>query len=821
MPAAVVGSLRVLLSADSAQITSDLGKARAAVKETGAEIRGMGGAGVALRAVTQEIKGVGPALRGVQQAGQIATQSLVLLGEKTAPAVSGITNALAGLVAGGFTPLGIALAAISVGFTLLASKKDDVVSAFAATEERVKSTREALEKLRIELGLVRQGKPSTGTDVDIAGAEAELLRRRNAASQEKQAGFIGSDGVGAFWRNLGSSVLPREGFLPSIDSAEQAARAAVNAQEEFIRTLKDQQKVQAEIEQRRKGTEDSAKREAASQEKIAAATKAAADALAKFDAAQTTRDRALVEKGVDIQSLLNPGVSDPALDRQKGRVHDAIEDLMKAANAPPAEKRELEARIRFEREMLDLLERESAVRKEIAATQAAASKADAMRKENDRSALGLDPALTDRAKALTEYRAEFGEMMRAKEMESLKADSPERARLVAESRRKEDAINREYDARGIETQRSFLGRVDAIRRQAQAATLADDRNQTRVRMEEEDARHSAELRGVNEAQVKGLLTEEQAAQKRDALYSAHIDFRRAITQDGREKELAWLADYNQKVLALAGEGETDQARLASLATEARLAALQEETRKEVEELRRRGEFTRAQEVENAAAGARERITRQGALSSAVTGDDFGAGFQGRISQLREETAGWGRLGAQMADVAVNDLSGGVASALEQIARGSMTAGEAFREFAVDFAFQVARMIEQALIMKAILALFPGLGAAGGAAAGAGASAAASAAPAATGAHGGTWRVGGFGGLDSQLVSMKLSPGELVRVTNGANSGGGQGDVHVALTVRPPAVIADEVMARSSPEARAAIVGSALRRSGRRGMRPRD
>src|SRR5439155_17998434 len=151
---------------------------------------------------------------------------------------------------------------------------------------------------------------------------------------------------------------------------------------------------------------------------------------------------------------------------------------------------------------------------------------------------------------------------------------------------------------------------------------------------------------------------------------------------------------------------------------------------------------------------------------------------------------------------------------------SKTAGEAFREFAVDFAFQVARMIEQALIMKAILALFPGLGAAGGAA-GAGAGAvAAGAGAAATGAHGGTWRVGGFGGLDSQLVTMRLSPGEMVRVTNGANGGGGTGDVHVALSVRPPAVIADEVMAKSSPEARAAVVGSALSRSGRRGMRAR-
>jgi lambda family phage tail tape measure protein len=821
MPAAVVGSLRVLLSADSAQITSDLGKARAAVKETGAEIRGMGGAGVALRAVTTEIKGVGPALRGVQQASQIATQSLALLGEKTTPAVSSLTNALGGLLAGGFTPLGVALAAISVGFSLLASQKEEIVSVFAATEERVKSTREGLEKLRIELGLLRQGKTATAADVDIAGAEDELRRRKNVVGRERQAGFIGSEGVGSFWRNLGSSVLPTEGFLPSIDSAEEAARRAVREQEEFIRTLREQQKVQTEIDQRRKSTEETAKREAASQEKIAAAAKAAAEALAKFDAAETTRDRALREKRVELQSLLNPGTSDASLDRQKGKVHDAIEDLMKAAKASPEERRELEARIRFERDMLDLLEQEQRVRREIAAIESAAAKADALRKENDRAALDGNTSLTDRAKALAAARTEFEEMLGSKEMAALPAASPERARLLAEFRRKEDGINRDFDEKGVEAQRAFLSRVDAIRRQAQAATLADDRNQTRIRLEEEDVRHDAELRSVNDAQTRGFLTEEQAAQKRDGLYAAHIEFRQAITREGREKELAWQADYQQRLLALAGEGETDQARLAALATEQRLAALQEETRKQVEELRRRGELTRAQEVENAAAGARERIARQGQLQQAVTGDDFAAGFQGRISQIREETAGWGQLGAQMADVAVNDLSGGVASALEEIARGSKSATEAFREFAADFAFQVARMIEQALIMKAILSLFPGLGGAAGGAAGAGAgAAAASAAPAATGAHGGTWRVGGFGGLDSQLVSMKLSPGELVRVSNGANSGG-EGDVHVALTVRPPAVIADEVMARSSPDARAAIVSSALRRSGRRGMRPRD
>ena len=100
------------------------------------------------------------------------------------------------------------------------------------------------------------------------------------------------------------------------------------------------------------------------------------------------------------------------------------------------------------------------------------------------------------------------------------------------------------------------------------------------------------------------------------------------------------------------------------------------------------------------------------------------------------------------------------------------------------------MIQQALIMKAILSLFPGLSGAGGAG-GAGASGAgAAAAPAATAAHGGSFRVGGVGGLDSQLVAMKVSPGELIRVTDGANSSGAEGDV--------PRRASPSVPLRSSP-----------------------
>src|SRR5262245_45983974 len=121
MPAAVVGQLKVLMSADSAQIVSDLGKARAAVRETSGEIGSR--ARDAVRFLTDQVKGVGPALKGVQQATQITVQSFAALGTKVPPQIAGIGNAIAGLAAGGFTPLGVALAAVTAGFALLASQK--------------------------------------------------------------------------------------------------------------------------------------------------------------------------------------------------------------------------------------------------------------------------------------------------------------------------------------------------------------------------------------------------------------------------------------------------------------------------------------------------------------------------------------------------------------------------------------------------------------------------------------------------------------------------------------------------------------------------
>ena len=76
-----------------------------------------------------------------------------------------------------------------------------------------------------------------------------------------------------------------------------------------------------------------------------------------------------------------------------------------------------------------------------------------------------------------------------------------------------------------------------------------------------------------------------------------------------------------------------------------------------------------------------------------------------------------------------------------------------------------------------------------------------------------------GGLDSQLVAMKLSPGEVVNVGKGANSYGSDQPITLTVVNRPAPVFADEVASRMSGTAKAGVVASALARPGRRGFRP--
>ncbi len=646
----------------------------------------------ALDALTTEMGRVGGAVRGTQPAVTAVMQSFMLLGRQVPPQIGGISNALASLAAGGFTPVGLALAAVTAGIALFASTQQDATEKTDAHTAALKAQADRMKELA------------------DAAARAELKARAGAAGKDVDLQEI-DEGI--------ADAQQRIAFQKrQIDALPRYAQTHGAMQEEIRREL-----AKAEADLRRLGYE---------RELVLRRMRAEAPPRPKrvYDPAEEKR------KTEEVLALLRKarGEADPA-------------EAPKSAPQPPAD----------------------------------------------------GPPVSPAVAAL---RAEVEQLRRA-----------------TEGRREALKVLRGW---GTETEVALQSAREAFANARDGGADSDELSAMAERIQ--GLRELVDLERQH-AEVQKSLDDQEAASKA-AKEQADRD-RKAQEQRARQAE-----EFAERLREVEADLAFDLAQGDRTETERRMAEYARRYEDLLEQAREYGFSTL--EIERLIAEGQKRIREQAAAdevrdaerrrgdqtSAAVSGPDLDAGFRARITQLREETSGWGRLGAQIADVAVNDISGGVARALEDVARGSKSASEAFREFAANFALEVARMIQQALIMKAILSLFPGLSSAGGAGAG-GAGAGAAAAPAATAAHGGSFRVGGVGGLDSQLVAMKVSPGELIRVTDGANSAGERGDVHVALTVRPPAVIADDVMARASPEARAAVVGTALRRPGRRGMRARE
>ncbi len=850
---ATVGVLKVLMAADSAQITSDLNKARKAVKETQADFALFGRAGKDAKTVLVDIGTASTRELGkARQATVLLTREFGWLGGH----VSKVGSLIGDLAAGNLTGFAAATVAAATAVTIAISRISDAWDAVKkAQEDALKGASDRFKAAKVA-GAERfdtlQGthlSPLTAADATLDQALKARARAQQAlkdavlfTSEEHIALFRANEAVeqAMFDRTAayGKAALAQEVVTRKFKEAlrdvtesrgnEKAfAGLSGNARQAELAILALGKTLRGELQGIGLTEEAAAKalqQNGADAGVIAEQVRLRKDleeALARVlgEQAEHLRHQARLEDAKPFRErleaareglrLLQQGIDPKSKEAKLAREISEYEEKRKTAQG--MERVRLGFRLfnasetlRLERAIAGEVERQARARKAAEATVA-------LRQENDLAAIGAGPG-TDREKELARLAEE-----RKEALEGLKEGSKEYLDLVREFRRKEAEVNRQADEAALAARMEFLDRVTEVRRQAAAATLADDRSRTRLELDAEDARHDALLRSINEAQVKGLLSEEVAGQRRAAFAVAHIDFRLSIQREGRERELAWDAGYRQRLLSLEMEGQTDEAMLARLGTEQRVTALQEETRRLVDELRRRGELTRAQEVENASSAARARIVREGQLREAVAGGDFGAGFQARVSQLREETAAWGRLGAQMADLATQGLSGGVAQALEEIARGTKSAKDAFRDWAREFAFEVARMIQQALILRAILALFPGLSGGGGGA-GAGAGGAGASAPAA--AHGGTYRVAGYGGLDSKLVALRVSPGELVKVSNGANSRGGSGDLYASVVVRNH-ILADDMARKTSREAKAEVVGTALHRGSRRGMRAQE
>lgn len=342
----IVGALQILLSLDSAQVVSDVGKAKQAVRAGFGDMQRSGQ--TAMAALTRDIGGMAPALRGIRPATAVAHRALELLGEKGSSVVSGLMTGVSALARGGFTPLGIAAAGATAAISLLAAEAPRAESVFAATTEGAKSAAAALETLRAQIALAAVGGPMDAGTARLFGMRGELTRR---VEEESRVGPRGLRGNVA--RVFGQS-------------AEQEAQRRIGEQQSAIAAAEEQEYLERQLAAEQKKRQDEAEKAARKRVEAAqAAARADQEAIASTKAlVELTRQygQALAERRAQVDAI--EAGEDPALAQQRARVRAALGDMQRGGRDGLSgnDMSRLAATYEHEQKMLELLERERAVR---------------------------------------------------------------------------------------------------------------------------------------------------------------------------------------------------------------------------------------------------------------------------------------------------------------------------------------------------------------------------------------------------------------------------------------------------------------------------
>lgn len=370
--------------------------------------------------------------------------------------------------------------------------------------------------------------------------------------------------------------------------------------------------------------------------------------------------------------------------------------------------------------------------------------------------------------------------------------------LVAERRRLYDNVNQLRRA-------GYKDDDDGLRRQLELVRVnqqqLDDASRALGPLREKLEALKEELLVLTKVDEKERLSAERARKVEENQKSSEAARKAADAAKAAEikrRADAWDDELSRRKEVVAGM-VADAERI-SANEKRRLAGTKAQTYAEMElaDVQRRAAKLANESSEDALLARRavveDRAKHYDIAESAMT-ESAATGFNARLAQIREEDAAWTTFGTNLANIATTDLSGGMVGALDQIRLGSKTAGAAFRDFATDTMFQVARLAAQMAILRALMSAVGVI--AGGVSGGN---------PAGLSAAG-----------NASQVSQSVGPGG---VPNIELKSARASDVSVHLTVRPPAVIADDVAAKASPEAKAALVASAIARPGRRGMRAR-
>lgn len=429
---------------------------------------------------------------------------------------------------------------------------------------------------------------------------------------------------------------------------------------------------------------------------------------------------------------------------------------------------------------------------------------------------------------------------RAAEQKRATEDADKKAKLENDQAEAMAKAERERDAAA---KAAIEARDDALFRQADefySATedlqlSAYDRERRRLERARDlaiaDARERGELTLATEAFWDAQLQQLRAKHEQEEQAAAQRERDRAAEEADQQAaaELAARTDLADQVRELEAELDFDLAQMGRDETEQKVAELERQhavllerarahgvdvedlERKLAEKVRRIRESAAGVSGSETTGSPLDRDTE--ALVEALSGDDFGAGAEaGLFQSVKDDLKTVGQIGA---DVASN-LQHGFTAAFTDFITGAASAKEAGKAFATQFIADTTAMIAQQLVLRAIMgALFPS-----------GQLAAPIAANVPGAALGGSFKVGGFGGPDSQLAMLRVSPGERIDVSPPGKSGGG--DIHIhdhvgvgVQTERSPDRLDDMVIrivardaARNGPGFRAIQQAAGLRRQGR-------
>ena len=756
--AEAIGGLHAELSANSATFVDHVNKARSASRGLANELRSNlaksnAKASSSGRVVAREAKKTGKAMRGLQGSIAAAGSSMRALGSSAGGQVAELAGSFAGLQSG-VGAVGVALIAVTAtvfaaksGLALLRAENDKVTASLhrqikagsrlkAIWDERAKAAEAAeAERRGVSVDVLRVDKELEAARTALRSARRlQEAQRREAAEAAKRR-----TGLDLVWQ-AADGAFDLSGAQEAADAAHSlAANAHARIGElEKVRTRLLEEESRRRVEAERKETEG----------RLAEARRFHLSIRSQVQSVDERRIGALGGGTPLDRQLRAAGL------REIKALGDAREE-----GGPGLREREAMIRMRFRRERALLQD------------------LDRKRVEDRRKSLEREGRVVlDQVEAI-------GRDSLAAELRALRTAREHALEAAREKGEDVAAVARLFHAR-----ETLARRRHAHEQAEQVRSLQEEIAQAAAGAAFEVEQIERDSFGRRRAEVARFFDGLGKRAREAGVDTAAIEGARAsrlavIAREEADERVGLREDLDERLRTVEAGAAARLAALSMTETEQRLAEVNRRYDEEIRTAREKGATLADVERLNAARRldasavlrdpARLAEEQRAAIEKALAGDDLLEGFEVGLGQAREGLASFGELGASIA----RDLSSGLGSMFTGAIKGAEDLGERLERLAE----QIADTVLSTAIGRLVGAAFTP---AAGKTDGGGSTGTTDVQYAGARARGGSWVAKGAGGIDSQLMMARVSPGERVDFTPPGRQHGGGGDVHVHVNGAP-------------------------------------